>query len=104
MRPARVHLLVAVDEEARLSGVDQVLVALREALEHYGLGDEVQVIETGTLGISGQGVVLAVYPDGVFYGQVRPEDVQEIVEVHLLKGRPVARLRLPTAAPLSRPG
>jgi len=104
MRPARVHLLVAVDEEARLSGVDQVLVALREALEHYGLGDEVQVIETGTLGISGQGVVLAVYPDGVFYGQVRPEDVREIVEVHLLKGRPVARLRLPTAAPLSRPG
>lgn len=104
MRPARTHVLVAVDEEARLSGVDRVLAALREALTQYGLQDEVQVVETGTLGVSGQGVVLAVYPDGVFYGRVQPEDVQEIVEVHLLKGRPVARLRLPTGAPVARPG
>ena len=104
MRPARTHVLVAVDEEARLAGVEGVLAALRTALERYGLTEEVQVVETGTLGVSGQGVVLAVYPDGVFYGRVRPEDVEEIVEVHLLKGRPVERLRLPTAAPVARPG
>ncbi len=104
MRPARLHVLVAVDAEAKLSGVDRVLAALREALSQYGLSEEVRVVETGTLGISGQGVVLAVYPDGVFYGRIRPEDVREIVEVHFLKGRPVERLRLPTAAPLARPG
>ena len=104
MRPARTHVLVAVDEEARLAGVEGVLAALRAALDRYGLAEEVQVVETGTLGVSGQGVVLAVYPDGVFYGRVRPEDVEEIVEVHLLKGRPVERLRLPTAAPVARPG
>jgi (2Fe-2S) ferredoxin len=104
MRPARTHVLVAVDEETRLAGVEQVLSALRAALDRHGLAEEVQVVETGTLGVSGQGVVLAVYPDGVFYGRVRPEDVDEIVEVHLLKGRPVERLRLPTAAPVARPG
>lgn len=104
MRPARAHVLVAVDEEARLSGVEQVLAALRVALAELGLAEEVQVVETGTLGISGRGVVLAIYPDGVFYGGVRPEDVREIAEVHLLKGRPVERLRLPTAAPVARPG
>ncbi|MCS7216301.1 MAG: NADH-quinone oxidoreductase subunit NuoF [Candidatus Bipolaricaulota bacterium] len=104
MRPARAQVLVAVDEEARQAGVERVLAALREALRDYGLAEEVQVIETGTLGPSGQGVVLAVYPDGVFYGRVQPQDVREIVEVHLLKGRPVARLRLPTAAPVARPG
>lgn len=104
MRPARAHVLVAVDEEARLSGVDQVLTALRQALAEQGLSEEVRVVETGTLGLSGQGVILAVYPDGVYYGRVRPEDVAEIVTEHLLKGRPVARLRLPTAAPVARPG
>lgn len=104
MKPARLHVLVAVDEEARLSGVDRVLAALRETLSEYGLSEEVRVVETGTLGLSGQGVVLAVYPDGVFYGRVRPEDVRELVEVHFLKGRPVERLRLPTAAPVARPG
>lgn len=104
MKPARTHVLVAVDEEARLSGVDQVLTALRQILAEYGLSEEVRVVETGTLGIAGQGVVLGVYPEAVFYGRVRPEDVREIVEVHLLKGRPVERLRLPTAAPVARPG
>ncbi len=103
MRPARTHVLVAVDEESRLAGVDQVLLALQQALDQYGLREEVKVIETGTLGVSGQGVVVAIYPDGVFYGRVQPADVREIVEEHLLKGRPVARLRLPTAAPVARP-
>lgn len=104
MRPARTLVLVAVDEEARLAGVDQVLAALRQALDELGLSEEVQVVETGTLGLSGHGVVLGVYPDGVLYGRVLPEDVREIAEVHLLKGRPVERLRLPTAAPVARPG
>ncbi len=104
MKPARTHVLVAVDEEARLAGVEQVLSALHQALDHYGLGEEVKVMETGTLGVSGQGVVLAVYPEGVFYGRVQPADVPEIVEAHLLKGRPVTRLRLPTGMPLARPG
>jgi NADH:ubiquinone oxidoreductase subunit F (NADH-binding)/(2Fe-2S) ferredoxin len=104
MRPVRTHVLVAVDEEARLAGAERVLAALRQALEEHGLSEEVRVVETGTLGLSGQGVVLAVYPEGVFYARVQPEDVREIVEAHLLKGRPVERLRLPTAAPGSRPG
>ncbi|HEC63555.1 MAG TPA: NADH-quinone oxidoreductase subunit NuoF, partial [Candidatus Acetothermia bacterium] len=47
------------------------------------------------LGISGQGVVLALYPEGVFYGGVSPQDVSEIVREHLLGGRVVKRLQLP---------
>ncbi len=103
MRPARVHVVVGVDEEAQLAGVDKVLAALRQALDELGLSEEVRVVETGTLGVSGQGVVLAVYPDGVFYGRVTPEVVRRIAEEHLLKGRPVAEWRLPTAAPVARP-
>ncbi|QAA76862.1 MAG: NADH-ubiquinone oxidoreductase chain F [Candidatus Bipolaricaulis sibiricus] len=103
MRLARAHVLVGVDDEARLAGVDGVLSALRTAVAELGLESEVQVIETGSLGVSGHGIVLAVQPDGVYYAHVTPADARTIVEEHLLKGRPVARLRLPTTAPVARP-
>ncbi len=103
MRLARAHVLVGVDDEARLAGVDEVIAKLRTALEETGLSDEVQLVETGTLGVSGHGVVLVVYPEGVYYGDVTPGCVSQIVEEHLLKGRPVESLRLPSAAPALRP-
>jgi NADH-quinone oxidoreductase subunit F len=96
MRLARGHVLIAVNEEALLAGAREVEAALRAALEESGLLDEVDVIDTGDLGITGRGVVLRVYPDGILYADVRPEDASEIVSEHLLKGRPVERLRLPT--------
>lgn len=103
MRLARTHVLVGVDDEARLAGVDAVLAALHGALAELGLQGEVQVVETGSLGISGHGIVIAVQPDGVYYAGVTPADARQIAEEHLLKGRPVARLRLPTTAPVARP-
>ena len=103
MKLARSHVLVAVDEETRLAGVDQVISSLKAAIEEFGLADEVQVVETGTLGISGRGVVLVVYPEGVYYAGVTPEDARLIVEEHLLKGRPVERLRLPAGVPQVAP-
>ncbi len=103
MTIARAHVLVGVDDEARLAGVDAVLAVLRSALDELGLAGEVRVVETGSLGVSGHGVVIAVQPDGVYYGRVTPEDAREIAQEHLLKGRPVARLQLPTAAPVARP-
>ncbi len=103
MRIARTHVLVGVDDEARLAGVDRVLAALRAAISHSDLEAEVQVVETGSLGVSGRGVVVAVQPDGVYYAEITPADAREIVAEHLLKGRPVVRLRLPTTAPAARP-
>lgn len=103
MNLARAHVLVGVDDEARLAGADRVLARFREAIAAANLASEVQVIETGSLGVSGCGVVVAVQPDGVYYARVTPADVRTIVEEHLLKGRPVQRLLLPTAAPVARP-
>ncbi len=103
MNLARAHVLVGVDDEARLAGADKVLAAFREAIAASNLASEVQVVETGSLGVSGHGVVVAVQPDGVYYAHVTPDDVGAIVEEHLLKGRPVQRLLLPTAAPVARP-
>ena len=63
----------------------------REILEK-GLENEVKVVRTGCFGLCAMGPVVIVYPDGTFYSLVKPEDVPEIVEEHLLKGRPVERL------------
>ncbi|MDD5263536.1 MAG: NADH-quinone oxidoreductase subunit NuoF [Candidatus Bipolaricaulis sp.] len=94
MRLARTHVLVSVNDEALLAGVRDVQRALRAALAERGLSEEVQVIETGDPGIAGHGVILVVHPDGVAYGRVAVSDVKEIVEEHLVKGRPVRRLRI----------
>jgi NADH-quinone oxidoreductase subunit F len=74
------------------SGSLEVAACLRKSIEKLGLGNEVKVIETGCLGPCAVGPVAAVYPDGVFYQNLRPDDADEIVEKHLLKGRVVERL------------
>jgi len=52
------------------------------------------VTECGSVGFCAIGAAVMVYPDGVWYAQVRPGDVKEIVNEHLLNGRVVKRLAL----------
>ncbi|MBR3436573.1 MAG: NADH-quinone oxidoreductase subunit NuoF, partial [Lachnospiraceae bacterium] len=56
------------------------------------LEEEVQVVETGCHGLCALGPIMMVYPDGTLYTNVKDRDIHEIVEEHLLKGRPVRRL------------
>ena len=95
MRHIRSHVLIGIDANSLLAGAKAVERALIQELQKRGLADEVQVIETGSLGPIGKGVVLVVYPDAVAYANVTVDDVPEIVEEHLLKGRPVKRLQVP---------
>ncbi|MCS7262597.1 MAG: ferredoxin [Aquificaceae bacterium] len=50
------------------------------------------VTPTGCLGPCGMGATLVVYPEGVWYGNVKPSDVEDIVQSHLKGGQPVERL------------
>jgi NADH-quinone oxidoreductase subunit F len=70
--------------------------ALRQGKEKKGRNPrgEVVLTECGSIGFCSVGTAVMVYPDGVLYGQVREEDVREIVEEHLEKDRPVDRLVL----------
>ena len=54
------------------------------------------VTECGSVGFCAIGAAVMVYPDGVWYAQVKASDVGEIVEEHLLNGRVVNRLALMT--------
>jgi NADP-reducing hydrogenase subunit HndC len=65
---------------------------LKEELALKGLDKEVNVITTGCFGLCALGPIMVVYPEGSFYSMVKIEDVPEIVEEHLNKGRIVTRL------------
>ena len=54
----------------------------------------VVLTECGSVGFCAVGAAVMVYPDGVWYAQVRADDVPEIVEEHIVNGRPVERLAL----------
>ena len=74
------------------SGSRSVLDVFQSEVAARGLTDEVRVVETGCRGFCAMGPVMIVYPEGIFYCQVQPDDVPEIVEETLVKGRVVERL------------
>ncbi|MBC8585442.1 NADH-quinone oxidoreductase subunit NuoF [Youxingia wuxianensis] len=88
----RSHVLVCGGTGCTSSGSARIIEAFEKELDHAGLTEEVKVIKTGCFGLCALGPVVIVYPEGSFYSRVAPEDVQEIVEEHLLKGRIVKRL------------
>lgn len=75
-------------------GGAEVREALKVDLKRRGLKGEVRANGAGCLDACQYGPALVVYPEGIWYGHVRPEDVPEIVESHLVRGVPVERLRL----------
>lgn len=88
----RSHVLVCGGTGCHSSGSDNVFDQFEANLAKVGLTDEVKVIKTGCFGLCALGPVVVVYPEGAFYSKVTPEDVTEIVNEHLLKGRLVTRL------------
>ncbi len=97
MSTYRAHILVCAGAGCISSGCKEVSTELTRALYRCGLEDEVRVVETGCMGPCDLGPVIVVYPEGVLYQKVKPEDAFTIVEEHLLKGRVVEELtyRLP---------
>jgi NADH:ubiquinone oxidoreductase subunit F (NADH-binding)/(2Fe-2S) ferredoxin/NAD-dependent dihydropyrimidine dehydrogenase PreA subunit len=69
-----------------------VLEAFAKELEGKKLDQEVRLVETDCHDFCENGPLVIVYPEGTYYVRVTPEDVPEIVEEHLVKGRVVNRL------------
>jgi (2Fe-2S) ferredoxin len=68
--------------------------ALKAEIARRGLKKQVRANSAGCLDACADGPSIVVYPEGVWYGHVRVEDVPEIVESHLVNGVPVERLRV----------
>ena len=88
----RSHVLICAGTGCTSSGSATVADALANELEAKGLSDEIKIVKTGCFGLCALGPVMIVYPEGTFYSRVTANDIPEIVEEHLLKGRVVERL------------
>ena len=88
----RAHVLICGGTGCTSSGSRTLQEAFDKNLAEFGLTEEIKMVQTGCFGLCALGPIVIVYPDGTFYSRVTADDVREIVEEHLLKGRIVDRL------------
>lgn len=91
MNNLRLQVLICKGTGCVSARSDLIKENFDKAIEHYKIKD-VEAMITGCFGFCGEGPIVKVEPDNVFYTHVRPEDVNEIVAEHILHGRPVKRL------------
>ncbi len=92
MEMFRSHVLICGGTGCTSSRSDKIETKFNEVLKARGLADEIKVVRTGCFGLCEAGPIVIVYPEGAFYSHIKVEDVDEIVEEHLYKGRIVKRL------------
>ncbi|MDD3283222.1 MAG: NADH-ubiquinone oxidoreductase-F iron-sulfur binding region domain-containing protein [Candidatus Cloacimonetes bacterium] len=90
----RIDLLICCGSGCVSAGALKIKERFHEVLKEHNITNEVNIIETGCMGPCDYGPVMVIYPEGIFYKKVTPDDVAEIVSEHFVKGRPVARLML----------
>ena len=92
MDMVRGHILCCGGTGCTSSGCDAIIKEMEAQLAAHDLEKEFKIIKTGCFGLCALGPIMIVYPEGAFYSRVTPDDVKEIVEEHLVKGRVVKRL------------
>jgi (2Fe-2S) ferredoxin/predicted O-methyltransferase YrrM len=98
MEPFRFHIFVCTQQKPEgvpscpAHGAFAVIEKLDREIEARGLGNDVQLTTCGCMGLCDEGPVMVVYPEGAWYRRVQPSDIPEVVERHLLDGKPVDRL------------
>ena len=88
----RSHVLVCGGTGCTSNHSGELIEALEKNIKEKGLEEEIKVVKTGCFGLCALGPIMIVYPEGCFYSEVNVDDIPEIVEEHLLKGRIVKRL------------
>ncbi|PSQ60200.1 MAG: ferredoxin [Halobacteriales archaeon SW_9_67_25] len=85
------HVAVCTNQTCAADGAPAVLERLRQAARDSDECDA-RITRSSCLGRCGEGPIAAVYPDGVWYGNLSPEDAEEVVSSHLDRGRIVSEL------------
>ncbi len=88
----RSHVLVCGGTGCTSSGSEEIIRVLHDEIDKAGLGKEISVVKTGCHGLCALGPIMIIYPEATFYSMVKVEDISEIVNEHLVKGRIVTRL------------
>ena len=61
-------------------------------LKKYGIAEDTRIVLSGCLGMCAKGPVMIINPGYTIYGNVKEEDIPEIIESHFIKNSPVVRL------------
>ncbi len=99
------HLMICGGTACKASRSEPVRDALKREIENHNLSARCKLVETGTDAFGTLAPVMVVYPEGIYYVHLTPEDAGEIVSEHLINGRPVERLFYEdptTGAPIQR--
>jgi len=86
------HILICAGTGCISSGTREVKEALENELIKHNLQDKVRIILSGCHGFCEKGPIFIVYPEDIFYCEVKAEDMPELVEEYLVKGNIVERL------------
>ncbi len=92
MANEKMHVLVCGGTGCISAESEQIVDNLKSSLLEANLDADVQVLKTGCFGFCEKGPIVKILPDNTFYVQVTPEDAEEIVQEHIVKGRKVERL------------
>jgi NADP-reducing hydrogenase subunit HndC len=92
MTDYKMHLLICGGTGCKAAESDEIKNSLKNWIDELGLEDDAQIVFTGCFGFCEKGPIVKVLPDNTFYVNVKPDDAEEIVKEHLIKGRPVKRL------------
>ena len=90
--PEKREILVCGGTGCTSSDSIQIIENLRNEIKKADLEGSVEVLLTGCFGFCAKGPIVKVYPDDIFYTQVKPEYASEIVQSHLINHKVVERL------------
>jgi NADH:ubiquinone oxidoreductase subunit F (NADH-binding)/(2Fe-2S) ferredoxin/NAD-dependent dihydropyrimidine dehydrogenase PreA subunit len=88
----RSHILVCGGTGCHSNDSAVIREKFEAALKARKLDKDVQVVTTGCFGLCAAGPVVVVYPEGAFYSGMTVDDVETVVDEHIVKGRLVERL------------
>ncbi len=98
----RAQVLVCCGTGCTSSSSNKILEKFQELIPAKGLQDEVKVIKTGCFGLCAEGPIVMINPEGTMYYRCTADDVEEIIDEHLVKGNIVERISK-AGNPMSNP-
>ncbi len=94
------HIFICTNERppenpkgcCKTKGAEELVRLFKEAVIQNGLKATVRAQKAGCLDVCEHGPSVVIYPEGIWYGKVKPDDISEIIEKHLKQNQPVTRL------------
>lgn len=75
-------------------GSKELIDEFKKKVAAAGLNKKIRVNLSGCLDACEQGIAMVVYPEQVWYGKIKLENIDEIIQSHLINDKPVERLEL----------